>query len=274
MIRGMTGFSSSTFSCQGRRWVINIRCVNHKFLDCVINLPDDLLAIDDKIKKELRKVLYRGRIVFQLISVDPPVRQLALNKKLLSAYLLCMKNISRSLRIKMDIAVNDIIRLPEVISLRPVGGYEQKAFSVACTRAVRGALKKLLSLRKQEGRAICVELQKRTKTIHRRLAMIQARAAVLIADKKKRFTNDELRDFLKSYNIQEEVNRLKFHLTTFRKTLMQSGSLGKVLDFIAQEMQREVNTLSAKFRDARVSYLSVIIKDEIEKVREQLQNVE
>ena len=274
MIHGMTGFSSKVFSYRGRRWLMSIRCVNHKFLDCVINLPEELLVIDEKIKKELRSVLHRGRIVFGLISLDPPVRQLVLDKKLLRAYLHCMKKISRSLNIKLDIAVNDIIRLPEFISLHADGGSVPRGFVVVFKKAMRVAVKKLLMLRKKEGQAICAELRKRATTIRHKLATIQARAASIIAENEKRLGPDELRDFLKSCNIAEEVNRLKFHITTFCTTLMQTGSLGKILDFIAQEMQREVNTLSAKFRDERVSYLSVIIKDEIEKIREQVQNVE
>lgn len=274
MIHGMTGFSSTVFSYHGRRWLMSIRCVNHKFLDCVINLPEELLVMDEKIKKELRSALYRGRIVFGLISLDPPARQLVLDKKLLHAYLHCMKNISRSLNITMDIAVNDIIRLPEVISLRASEGIAFHGFAVVFKKAMRSTLKKLLLMRKKEGQAIGKELRKRAATIRHKLAMIQARAATITAENQKRLDPDELRDFLKSCNIEEEINRLKFHITTFLSTLTQAGSLGKILDFIAQEMQREVNTLSAKFRDERVSYLSVIIKDEIEKIREQVQNVE
>lgn len=274
MIHGMTGFSSKAFLFKGRRWVINIRSVNHKFLDCVITIPDELLVLDEKIKKELRTLLHRGRIVFQLISLDPPVRHLVLNKKLLTAYLNYIKNISRSLHIPMNITASDIVRLPEVISLRASGGHAHKGFSAVFTKAMRVALHKLLILRKKEGKAIYRDLRKRTQTTRRKLSMIEKRVKSIVAEKKQSLSSDELHEFLKDYNIQEEVDRLHFHIASFCATLMQAGSLGKVLDFIVQEMQREINTLSAKFRDARVSYLSVFIKDEIEKIREQLQNVE
>jgi uncharacterized protein (TIGR00255 family) len=112
------------------------------------------------------------------------------------------------------------------------------------------------------------------KIIQQKLKLIKIRLANIIEEQKTRLTNDELKDFLKDYNIEEEVVRLEFHVKTFRDTIEQSGAVGKILDFITQEMQREINTLSAKIRDAQISYNGVIIKDEVEKIREQLQNVE
>ena len=274
MIHGMTGFSSRAFSYKGSRWIITIRSVNHKFFDCVINLPEELSMLDEHIKKELHKQLHRGRVVFQLISFDPPARALALNKKLLSEYLSCMKNIHHTLGIAMDITIGDIMRLPEVVSLRAAHSTLHKDFVMALNRATQDAIKKLVVLRKKEGKAIYDDSCKRIQAIQKTLSFIQKRVRAVIAEKKKELVNDELKDFLKSCNVEEEAARLQFHITTFRTTLKQTGSLGKVLDFIVQEMQREINTLGAKFRDARVSYLSIIVKDEIEKIREQLQNVE
>lgn len=274
MIHGMTGFSTQGFLYRQKRWVVTIRSVNHKFFDCVISLPDELQLLEDKVKKELRGSLHRGRVVFSLSSLDLPERKVLLNKKLLGAYLECMKDISRTLHIGMDVSVAEMVHLPEVVSLRPVADYAHKDFASAFTRSMRFALKKLLLMRKKEGAAIAQELRARAATIHRKLAEIRSRAAGIIAANKARLVDEELRDFLKAYNIEEEVNRLAFHIKSFKNTLAQSGPLGKVLDFIVQEMQREINTLSAKFRDARVSYLSIVIKDELEKIREQLANVE
>ncbi len=129
-------------------------------------------------------------------------------------------------------------------------------------------------MRKKEGRAIYLDLLRRTKKMMGKLKLIKQILLATIEEQKKKLNNDELQEFLKNYNIEEEVVRLEFHVKTLKKTMSQNGPSGKTLDFITQEMQREINTLSAKFRDSRVSYSSVIIKDEIEKIREQLQNVE
>lgn len=274
MINGMTGFSTRAFLYRGKRFVINIRSVNHKFLDYVINLPDGFFNLEAKIKKELSKFLNRGRVTFQLIGIDPPQYQPILNKKLLFGYLGLVKNIGTSLKIKQNIGLTDIINLPEVIYLKKIDAYSCKDFLSVFNSVMQKALKDFLLLRKKEGRAIYLDLTRCSQKIAHKLKLIKNRASSMIEKQKSILGNDELNDFLKNYNVEEEISRLKFHLESFKNTLSQAGPVGKVLDFITQEMQREVNTLSAKFRDSKVSYLSVVIKDEIEKMREQLQNVE
>ncbi|MBL7130334.1 MAG: DUF1732 domain-containing protein [Candidatus Omnitrophica bacterium] len=274
MIRGMTGFGTSSFSYKGKRYVVNIRSVNHKFLDFVINLPDGLFSLEAKIKKELSKCLNRGRITFQLLSFEPYGNEPVLNKQLLSKYFNLIKNISRSLKIKQDIGLRDIIDLPEVIYFKRSDEYSDRKFLSLFNRALHKSLGDLSSLRKKEGEAICLDLLRRTQKINQKLKLIKRRLISIIEGQKTRLSNEELKDFLKNYNIEEEIVRLDFHVKIFKKTIIQKGPLGKILDFITQEIQREINTLSAKFRDSKVSYDSVIIKDEIEKIREQLQNVE
>jgi uncharacterized protein (TIGR00255 family) len=197
-----------------------------------------------------------------------------LNKKLLFNYYRLIKSITKSLRIKQDVSVGDILGLPDVIYFKKVDEYGDRKFLSLFNKALKSALKGLLSLRKKEGRIIYTQLSKRMKIIQQKLKLIKIRLANIIEEQKTRLTNDELKDFLKDYNIEEEVVRLEFHVKTFRDTIEQSGAVGKILDFITQEMQREINTLSAKIRDAQISYNGVIIKDEVEKIREQLQNVE
>ena len=274
MIRGMTGFGTSSFVFKGKSYVVNIRSVNHKFLDYVINLPNGLFSLEARVKKELSKLIKRGRVTFHLVAPDSSDREPVLNRQLLLKYFRLIKDIGRSLNIKQDIGVSDIIDLPEVICFRRVNEYSSKKFLLLFNKALQRALDNLVSLRKKEGRVIHFDLLRRTKKINQKLKLIKKRLISLIERQKSRLSSEELKEFLKNYNIEEEIVRLEFHVKTFKNTIVQTGSLGKILDFITQEMQREINTLSAKFRDSRVSYSSVIIKDEIEKIREQLQNVE
>jgi uncharacterized protein (TIGR00255 family) len=274
MIRGMTGFGTSSFSYNGKKYIVSIRSVNHKFLDYVINLPEGLLSLEAKIKKDLSKVVDRGRVTFQLTSLEPYAHEPALNKKLLAKYCDLLSNISRSLKIKQDMGLRDIVDLPEVIYFKKSTNYAQRQFQALLNKNISKALTNLSAMRIQEGKLICADASKRFNKINRKLKLIKNRLANIIEEQKAKLDNDEFKDFLKNYNIEEEVVRLEFHVQTFKKTIRQSGPLGKILDFITQEMQREVNTLSAKFRDSAVALHSVIIKDEIEKVREQLQNVE
>lgn len=274
MISGMTGFGISSFSYKGKKYTISIRSVNHKFLDYVINLPDELLGIEAQIKRDLSKFLKRGRINFQFSGPECYEREPVLNRHLLFKYSKLIKNISDYLKIKQDINLGDIIDLPEVIYFKKINEYSNKKFLSLLNKATHWALVDLVNLRKKEGRVIYFDLVKRIKKIQMKLQLIKKRMLIIIEEQKKILNSDELKEFLKNYNIEEEVVRLVFHVKTFKNTIMQTGSVGKILDFITQEMQREINTLSAKFRDAQVSYNSVIIKDEIEKIREQLQNVE
>lgn len=274
MIKGMTGFGISSFSYKGRKYVVSIKSVNHKFLDFVINLPDGIFSLDTKIKKALSKSLNRGRVTFQLVSLEPCSQEPVLNKKVLVKYFNLIRDIRRSLKIKQEISLHDIIDLPEVIYFKKSSDCSQKQFHSVLNKNIAKALNNLSAMRRQEGKLICADLLKRFNKISQKLKLIKKRLVSIIEEQKTKLSNDELKDFLKNYNIEEEVVRLGFHVQTFKNTIRQSGSLGKILDFIAQEMQREINTLSAKIRDSAVAYHSVIIKDEIEKVREQLQNVE
>jgi uncharacterized protein (TIGR00255 family) len=210
----------------------------------------------------------------QLVVPEVREREPLLNKKLLFKYYRLINNISRSLKIKQDVGVGDILDLPDVLYFKSTDEYCNKKFISLFTKALKRALAGLLALRKKEGKSIYADLVKRIRTIEQKLKLIKTGLLRIIEEQKAKLTNDELKEFLKDYNIEEEIVRLEFHVKTFKSTVGQGGAVGKVLDFITQEMQREVNTLAAKFRDAKVSYNGVIIKDEIEKIREQLQNVE
>lgn len=274
MIRGMTGFGTSSFTYKGKKYVVSIRSVNHKFLDFVINLPEGLVSFEAKIKKSLSQSLKRGRVTFQFTSLEPYSHEPALNRRLLDKYVALIQGVSRYLKIKQEIRLRDIIDLPEVIYFQKNTDYSNRQFLTLLDKATNDALKNLALLRKKEGSAISVDLRKRTRHIEQKLKFVKNRVNAIIAEQESKLSNDELKEFLKNYNIAEEIVRLDFHVKNFNKTLRQNGSVGKILDFITQEMQREINTLSAKLRDSQVSYSSVFIKDEIEKIREQLQNVE
>ncbi|MDD5355275.1 MAG: DUF1732 domain-containing protein [Candidatus Omnitrophica bacterium] len=274
MIKGMTGFGTASFSFKSRNYTVSIRSVNHKFLDYSLSLPNGLFVLEAKIKKELSGFLSRGRITVQMVMPEACDREPLLNKKLLFKYYNLINNISKTLRIQKDISVSDMLDLPDVISFKKTDRYYSSQFLSLFNKALKQALRALLVLRKKEGSAIHAELINGIKKIEQKLKLIKERLISIIEEQKTKLSHDELKEFLTDYNIEEEIVRLEFHVKTFKNTLAEKGPVGKILDFITQEMQREVNTLGAKFRDAKASYSSVIIKDEIEKMREQLQNVE
>ncbi|MDD5004937.1 MAG: DUF1732 domain-containing protein [Candidatus Omnitrophica bacterium] len=274
MIRGMTGFGTSTFFYKGKKYLVSVKSVNHKFLDYVFTLPNGFFSLEARIKKELSRFLHRGRITFQLSSPESSEREPVLNKHLLFKYSRLIQDISRSLNMEQDINLGDILALPDVICFRSVNEYSNRKFLSLFNKALHSSIEDLVLLRKKEGKIIYADSLNRTRKINQKLKLIKVKLVKIIEEQKTKLDSEELKEFLKNYNIEEEIVRLEFHVKTFKATLSQSGPLGKILDFITQEMQREINTLSAKFRDAQVSFHSVVIKDEIEKLREQLQNVE
>jgi len=277
MINGMTGFGSSIFFYNGTKYTLTLRSVNFKFLEFVINLPQEMLNsdVEAKIKEFLSKYLRRGRISVQL-SREPEMcnSQLVLNKDTLKKYMNLCKEIRRTIGIKDTVRLKDVLGLPNIFYFQPTDDFRHHKFATLFNHALQKASDKLVHLRGQEGKTILSDMVMRINRIKGRLLLAEQRARNIIKLKKQSLSSEEFGDFLKSYNIQEELTRFKFYIKTFLEKIKTDSSAGKMLDFIIQEMLREINTLNAKFRDEKVFYHCVIIKNEIEKIREQLQNIE
>jgi uncharacterized protein (TIGR00255 family) len=201
-------------------------------------------------------------------------KRVFINERLLKEYLLALRNIKKYLSIQDELSINTLVHLPGVLSLAESRVPKEKIWP--CLKILLNrALNDLLKMRAREGRAMCVYLNQRAKILKSVLASVRTRFKKLIQNKISQIPTDEERlSFLKNTDITEEMERLSFHIGNFQNRLLKSGSLGKELDFIAQEMQREANTMAAKSFDALISTRMVQIKSQIEKIREQVQNIE
>lgn len=275
MINSMTGFGSKEAEIQPfGKICVELRSSNHKFLETVFHLPVGFLSLEDRIKKEIEAKIKRGRVVCAINIIGGQAQSVFINKELLKNYLSVLKNIKKKFSIKDEVSINTLIHLPGVLSLT-----ENRILKIHILPRlkilVNQALDELVSTRQKEGRALYVYLKTRVQALKGNLGIIRTRFKKAIKEKLARIKTDEERaSFLKDTDITEETERLAFHIKHFESRLSKIGPIGKELDFIAQEMQREANTMGAKSCDAPVSARVVQIKSQIEKIREQLQNIE
>ncbi|MDD5668429.1 MAG: YicC family protein [Candidatus Omnitrophica bacterium] len=275
MIIGMTGFGTS----QGEinefgKYRVEIRSSNHKFLDIVLHLPEGFLSLEDQIKKEIEARAKRGRITCVINTINKPSPHVFINKQLLKNYISEIKKIQGEFHVAGSVGMSDVLHLPGVLSLNDSKVPSGKMWP-GLKILVRKSMDDLVSLRKKEGEVLYRHLKVRLEDVLKVLNEIQERFKKVIKEKLVVIKIPEERSsFLKSSDITEELERLSFHAKNCKETLSKNGSVGKELDFIAQEMQREANTMGAKTFDAVISSRVVHIKSQIEKIREQLQNIE
>ena len=275
IISSMTGFGSHEVDVSALgRISVELRCTNHKFSESVFHLPEGLLSLEDKLKKEIESKIKRGR-VYCAINIKGQLAQgIFVNRKLLKNYLTQLNSIKKEFKINDGLSLDSLIRLPGILSLKedkPVGEHIWEQLKPVFLQA----LMSLLVARQKEGRALAGLLKKRSLLLKKDLVFIKRRFVVAVKDRLNKIQAEEERlAFLKGADVAEELDRLHFHINNFQNKLAQGGAVGKELDFITQEMQREANTLAAKSFDLMISGRAVEMKSQIEKIREQVQNIE
>lgn len=293
MIRSMTGFGGAEEKVKSGKIIIEIKTVNHKFFDPTLKLPNNLSVFEDEIKEILQKKISRGKINLNLMYDGPLVLKgeaMTINRLAAKNYYNELTGLKRYLGLKEEIAAKDILALPGVLECEAQDRGLTK-FWPKIKRCLGKAIDKLLSDREKEGKSIYTDLMKRTRRIESMLSIIKSRAHLNIEEYRKRFAERvkdltggrnidmgrlemEVAIFAKNSDISEEITRLKNHLANFTKTISANGEVGKKLDFIAQELHREINTIGSKASDFKISKNVIEIKSEIEKIREQAKNLE
>jgi uncharacterized protein (TIGR00255 family) len=274
MIKSMTGFGTATANVKPwGRMTMEVRSINHRFLDIVFHLPGGLACVEDDLKREIEKRLVRGRVTCAVNLNGGVTQKVSVNKPLLRQYYLELKKAMDELRMRDEISINTLMHLPGVWSVEDIKARKESLPGIKAL--LKKTLDELTRGRVREGGQIYSDLMARCRMIQETLVQIQVRYKKVIEQKASELESpDEQNGFLKSSDITEELVRLTFHLKSAIAKLNGSQPVGKELDFVAQEMQREINTVGAKSVDAAVSGKVVQIKSEIEKIREQLQNVE
>lgn len=292
MARSMTGYGRCEATTSGKRFLVELKSVNHRFAEYSIRLPRQYYLFEERIRKVLSEEISRGR-VDALISVEncgEKKRQVKVDKDLAITYYNSLKEIGEILQIRDQIEVSELCRLPDVLTVVDAEEDPEEIWP-DLEAAVRAALQQLVAMRETEGRRLVEDLIHRNRIIAQFIREIAARAPQVTAEYRERLQArltelcaeipvDETRlamevaIFADRSSIDEELTRLSSHLEQMLEILPTGEPVGRKLDFLIQELNREANTIGSKANDLEISRLIIATKSEIEKIREQVQNLE
>ena len=292
MVKSMTGYGRAVETVNGREFTVELRSVNNRYLDCTVKLPRMLSFAEDAVKQAVKATISRGKVdVFISVHAEGASDvKVTLNAPMVEGYLAAMKQMAADYDIRDDISVSLISRMPEVFSVeKPEVDEEQ--LKADLMGVVQRALCSYDAMRAAEGKALEADLRNRGNTILELVAQVEAGNGQTVIDYRTRLENklkevlantaiDESRIlteaaiFADKVAVDEETVRLRSHLEQMNHMLTTGGAIGRKLDFLLQEMNREANTTGSKCSDVKLARIVVDIKAELEKIREQTQNIE
>ncbi|MBW2050712.1 MAG: YicC family protein [Deltaproteobacteria bacterium] len=292
MISSMTAFSQAAGQILNREITIEIRTVNNRFRDIITRIPKNYIAFEDQIKKIVAGRLTRGRIEVRVQIDESAMRtkNLKLNTDLARTYHGLLLKLKEDLDLKGEIELEHLAGLSDII-IWEEDQVDIEAFMAGLTPILEEALNRLVQMRQAEGKAIAVDFKKRLDLIASFLDEIDKRRKTLVFETKNRLEEkitaltdgleldqarllQEVAYMAERSDITEEVVRLRSHIDQFQSNLDEGGVVGRRLEFLLQEMNRETNTISSKIGDVAVTKVTINIKSELEKLREQVQNLE
>ena len=292
MVKSMTGYGRAVESVNGREFTVEIRSVNNRYLDCTVKLPRAISFTEDAVKQRVKAAVSRGKVdvYISMTSEAQEDVKISLNKAVLEGYLNAMKQIAQEYGVRDDISVTALTRMPDVLLVeKPEVDEEQLCSDLL--GVVDKALQAYDAMRIREGAALEQDLRSRAATIEALVTQVEQANPQTVKDYRTRLEN-KLREVLENTAIDEsrilteaaifadkvavdeETVRLRSHLEQMDQMLSGKGGVGRKLDFLLQEMNREANTTGSKCTDVKVARIVVDIKAELEKIREQTQNIE
>ena len=292
MIRSMTGYGRAVETIDGREITAELRSVNNRYLDCTVKMPRIYAFAEDSVKTHVKSAISRGKVdVFIAVNVMEDMQmRISVNHPVLEGYLSAMRSIASDYGVRDDISVTALSRLPDVFVVEKAEEDEEK-LTQDILSVVDKALEKFTAMRTTEGAALEADLRGRAATILTLVEKVEQRSPVTLAEYRARLT-EKMQEVLQSTTIDEgrilqeaaiyadkiavdeETVRLRSHLNQLETMLTNGGAIGRKLDFLLQELNREANTIGSKCSDLAISEVVVALKGEVEKIREQVQNIE
>ena len=292
LIKSMTGYGRAVETVNGREFTVELRSVNNRYLDCSVRLPRMLSFGEDAVKQAVKQAVSRGKVdvYISMRTEGAEEAQVSLNKPVLEGYLTAMRQMVADYQVEDDISVSTLSRLPEVFVVEKPEVDEEQLLSDLMS-VVAKALDGYNAMRETEGQALDKDLRSRGQTILELVAQVEQGNAQTVVDYRARLEAklqevlantaiDESRIlteaaiFADKVAVDEETVRLRSHLEQMNTMLTGGGAIGRKLDFLLQEMNREANTIGSKCTDVKLARIVVEIKAELEKIREQTQNIE
>lgn len=291
MIKSMTGFGRGKYENEGRTYTVEIKSVNHKYSDINVKLPRFLNSVEDKIRKRIASSISRGKIdVFVTFeNYSSKGTNIRINKELAKGYIKELKDLAEETDLKFDVNVIEISKFPEILKIEE--DENEEVITNELMIAVDDALEKFVAMREIEGTKLIEDIEKRIYEIQEKVNEITKYSSTLVEEyivKLEARCNELLKTsnvdenrlmqeiviFSDKSSIEEELTRLKSHISQFLNLIKTQSPIGKKMDFLVQEINREVNTIGSKANCLEITNRVIEIKTEVENIREQIQNIE
>jgi uncharacterized protein (TIGR00255 family) len=272
-VRSMTGFGRAEFEIPQGPVQIEIKSTNHRYFEFSARLPHALLSHEEDIRRLAQKSIGRGKVHLTITAPDQLVRRgrLTVDDALAREYYKIFTHLNRELGLEEKVTLRDIVRMPDVITQTAKVSERHRVWN-DLSGALKKSLEQLTRSRELEGRKLAKDLASRLNIIERAAKRIQRR--MNLREKQSQAASSNQQTSQKPNDITEELVRLASHVGAFRGTLKAGGEVGRKIDFIAQELVREINTTGSKCNDSEIAADVIEVKTEIEKIREQAQNLE
>ncbi len=292
MLKSMTGFGRYENVTDAYKISVEMKAVNHRYLDLSIKMPKKFNYFEASIRTLLKKYIQRGKVDLFITYEDYTEGNLCLkyNRELAAEYMAAFGQMAQQFKIPDDITVSTLARCPEVLTMEQAPEDEEHLWKVL-SEGIQAAAERFVKTRLTEGENLKEDLLKKLDYMAGLVDFIEARSPVLLEEYRRKLT-EKVTELLNGAAVEEsrivtevtiyadkictdeEMVRLKSHIEMMKSKLTAGGSIGRELDFIAQEMNREANTIGSKAQDVAIAQVVVDIKSEIEKIREQIQNIE
>ncbi len=292
MVKSMTGFGRFEVSEAERKMTVEIKSVNHRYLDVNIKMPKKLNFFETAIRNLLKEYIERGKVDVFITYEDYSEKSVCIkyNRDIAKEYLAYIRKMQKEFGLKEDFGAAALSKYPEVLVMEEQAVDEEELWKML-EKAIRGAAEQFTNSRMQEGEHLRQDLLAKLDGMLKNVSYIEARSPEILDEYRKKLT-DKVKELLTDTSVEEsriltevtifadkicvdeETVRLRSHVEHMKKDLEAGGSLGRKLDFLAQEMNREANTILSKANDMTISEYGIELKTDIEKVREQIQNIE
>lgn len=290
MIRSMTGYGRGKYEIDSREYIVEIKSVNNRYCDVSVKLPRNISYLEEKIKKEITSKVSRGKIDIFITFYNNSTKgkSIKFNRELAGIYINELKELAKENGIKDEIQVTDISKFPDVMTIE--NEEDEELIWNELKNPLEEAINNFIMMKETEGKKIYEDLTNRINDIQEKVSIISKNSTRLIKEyivkleeRIKELLNTEKVDenrlametviYADKCSVEEEITRLNSHISQF-KELIKENVIGKKLDFLIQEMNRETNTIGSKSSSIEITNLVVEIKTQIEDIREQIQNIE
>lgn len=292
MIKSMTGYGSSRQVVNGREIFVELRSVNHRHIEFSVRLPREINFLEEKLKAEIKNKVFRGKIdVFVSVGADENEQTIvSINDSVASGYISALREFAVKYGLKDDISVSLLARYNDIFEVSKPEIDEELLWNDVKI-VLNDALDKFVLMRETEGEKMLEDIHSHCENVLKLVEEVEKRSPKTVEEYYQRLL-DKMNEILKEKSVDEqriiteagifadkvavdeETVRLRSHFNQFEKILNSEGSVGRKIDFLLQEMNREANTIGSKVQDAQLAHIVVEIKSELEKIREQIQNIE